>query len=148
MYEGKIKRKIMKRVWNDDEITKALKKAGQPSLREGAFDHVWFKIEDRIAERKHFWNSLIWRPWGHPVKWVMAACLCVITAGTLYHRDSVEQTELNSYLMAISNPATDITKDQGIVKMSALLIDSPYQLDVLVDEDQDDSSAEDDEFLL
>ena len=138
----------MKRVWNDDEITKALKKTGKPSHREGAFDHVWFKIEDKIAERKHFWSSIIWRPWGHPVKWVMAAtCLTLVFSAVLYREDYDDQKEMASYLTNLTASTDNVTNDRDMVKVSVLLSEPSTAVPEVSDEEPVEALSTGDIFL-
>jgi hypothetical protein len=139
----------MKNTWNDADITKALKKMGESSKPQASFDQTWFKIEERLEARKnHFWNHFIWKPWGHPVRWVMAtACLCIVYTGINYHQNSVDQTEMGSYLISVANPTANVTKDLGVAKVSVLLSENAnVASDVKVDDHLDSIAA--DEILL
>ena len=48
------------------------------------------------------------------------ACLAVAFTGFLYNRSMVDQQEMASYVMSVSNPE-NITRDMGVVKVSKLL---------------------------
>jgi hypothetical protein len=138
----------MKNTWNDQDITKALKKMAE-TKPQASFDHVWFKIEEKLEARHHHaWNNIVWKPWGHPVRWVMAAaCLCVAFTGVTYHQNVVDQTDMGSYLMSVANPTENVTKDLGVTKVSILLTDSSKPTpEVKVDDHLDAIAA--DEILL
>ncbi len=139
----------MKSSWKDENITKALKKMAKATPEDVVFDRVWFKIEDRLTvPKKHFWNHIIWRPWGHPVRWVaMAACLCFAFTGTLYHFNNVDETEMGSYLINISNPIENISQDQNVVKVSTLLSEPSTSAPDMSDEVKIDSLSSDEIFL-
>ena len=140
------KRTIMKSGWSDEDITKALKRAGKFRVDEAVFDRAWVKVEDKLTGReRRFWDNLVWRPWGHPVRWVLAACLCVVLMGVVHQQRSMEQAEIASYLMFISDPAAEALADQEIVRVSALLSE-PDSL--LAEEDADESMSEDGGLLL
>lgn len=113
----------MRHAWKEQDINKALVKMGKASPEPEVFERAWFKIEEKAASRgNHFWTSIVWRPWGHPVRWVAAmACLAVAFTGFLYNRSIVDQQEMGSYVMSVSNPTENITKDLGMVKVSKLL---------------------------
>jgi hypothetical protein len=113
----------MKKIWKKQEIEKALRQMAKAAPEDGVFDRVWYKLEDRIhARNSHFWQHVIWKPWGHPVRWVAAACLCLTLSGTFYIQNlNNENKDMAEYLMAISNPAANVTHDLGIVNVSVLL---------------------------
>lgn len=113
----------MKTIWTDEDITKALKKMAEVSNSRPSFDQSWLKIEAKLTKRKnHSWNHLVWKPWGHPIRWVMAAaCLCVVSTGIVYHQNSVDQSDMDSYLISVSNPTANVTKDLEIENVSVLL---------------------------
>jgi hypothetical protein len=139
----------MKRIWTDENITKALKKMAKAKPDETTFDRSWFKIEDRLAApKKGFWGHIVWRPWAHQVRWVaMAACLCVTLAGNYYHQVEVEKSEVASYLIHISNPIEAINRDQNVVKVSTLLSEPSSAAPDMSDEVHIDSLASDEIFL-
>ncbi len=123
MFKGEA-RKSMRRIWKDEDITKALKNMAKTSTEEAVFERAWFKIEDKLtARKKHVWDHFVWRPLGHPVRWVaLAACLCLSLTGIFYYQNSVEQTEMASYLISVSNPTANVTREQlGFVKVPVLL---------------------------
>ncbi len=139
----------MKNQWNDENITKALKAMGKVPTEHPAFDQTWFKIEERLEARKnHLWNHLVWKPWGHPVRWVMAAaCLCVASTGVVYHQNSVDQNETGAFLMSMANPTVSVAKELGVVKVSALVSEPSVAVsEAKVDDHLDSMSA--DESLL
>lgn len=134
----------MKREWQEEDITKALKNLARTEPARSAYDHAWFKIEDKIARRqKHLLPSVVWRPWGHPIRWVAAAaCLCVAFSGLLYHQDSVDQTELGGYLINVSNTPESVTSDPGLVHVSVLLSEPSSSLDMTVENHADPLAAD------
>jgi hypothetical protein len=137
----------MKNQWNDENISKILK-AGRDNSQP-AFDPTWFKIEERLEARKnHFWNNLVWKPWGHPVRWVVAAaCLCVASTGAIYHQNSVDQSETDAFLFSVANPTANVTKNLGVAKVSVLLSEtSRPATDIKVDDHFEPIAA--DEILL
>ncbi len=141
----------MKHNWKDEDISKALKKMAEGAPEEIIFDRVWFKIEDRLAApKKHFWNHIIWRPWGHPVRWVaMAACLCIGFTGAFYHIDTNDKNDMASYLMSISEAGTNVTRDLGLVNVSVLLSEpSTSTADLLTNDDDHSDVLAGDEILL
>jgi hypothetical protein len=139
---------LMKNTWNDQDLTKALKKMAE-TKPQASFDHVWFKIEEKLeARHHHVWNNFVWKPWGHPVRWVMAAaCLCVALTGVSYHQNSQDQADMASYMLSVSNPTENVAKDLGVTKVSILLSEpSSTASDVKVDDHLDSIAA--DEILL
>ncbi|HXL73485.1 MAG TPA: hypothetical protein VN963_07675 [bacterium] len=135
--------------WTEEDITSALKKMAEVSLLETPFDKTWLKIDEKLSVRKnHFWNHIIWKPWNHPIRWVMVtACLCVASTGLVYHANSVDQSDMDSYLISISNPTENIVKDLGVANVSVLLSEpSSSVLEVKVDDHLDSIAA--DEVLL
>lgn len=141
----------MNREWNEEEISRALRNSSAPRPEPVAFDRVWFKIEERLTDRQRsWWHHFVWRPWGHPIRWVMVAgCLSVVFSGALYHSNSVERVELGSYVMSLSNPTAGVVNDLGIVKETALLKGSnrAESRSDLLDEDQNDPLSGDELFL-
>jgi hypothetical protein len=139
----------MGRNWKDEDITKAIQEMAKTSAKAVSYDHVWYKIEDKLAARKNgVWNNLTWKPWGHPVRWVMAAaCLCLALTGVFYHEDNVEQSELASYVISVSDPTANVSQDSGMLRVSSLLSDpSSTDADMTVDDSLDSIAA--DEVLL
>ena len=139
----------MKRIWNEKNITKALKNLPKASAKDVVFNRVWFKIEDKLAAQNK--PLVIWRPWVHPIRWVAAAaCFCFVFTGILYHQDSVDKTELANYVMSVSDPAADVTSDWGIVKVSSLLLEPPAASikGVLTDEDNNKGTLSNDALFL
>ncbi len=138
----------MKYKWSETDITKVLKKIGEVSVSETSINQTWFKIEERLSARKnHFWNNIVWKPWSHPIRWVMAtACLCLVYTGAAYHVNSVDQSDMDSYLISISNPTENIAKDLGVANVSVLLGESSSVPEVKVDDHLDSIAA--DEVLL
>jgi hypothetical protein len=139
---------MMQRKWNEADITKVLKKMAEVSVLESSIDQTWFKIEDKLSARKNrFWNHIVWKPWSHPIRWVMAtACLCMVYTGAAYHVNSVDQSDMDSYLISISNPTENIAKDLGVANVSVLLGEPSSMPEVKVDDHLDSIAA--DEVLL
>src|SRR5579859_6287629 len=109
--------------WKEQDINKALRKMAKAPPEPEFFERVWFKLEEKITSRQQpFWGSIVWKPWGHPVRWVAAmACLTLAFTGFLYNRSIVDQQEMASYVITVSNPTENLTKDLGVVKVSKLL---------------------------
>ncbi len=138
----------MRPVWKDEDIAKALRKMGKSGPDAAVSERVWFKLEDRIlSRRKHF--SFVWRPWVHPVRWVAAAaCLCMTFTGVLYHQDSVDKNDLAAFLMTVSDPAVNVTRDPGVVHVSVLMSEPADKApDVLKDQGRIDPLGDDEIFL-
>jgi len=116
----------MTRPWEDQDITKAIKSLDEAPLEGPRAERLWLRMETRLLDRqKPFWGFTAWRPWGHPVRWVaMAACLIVGFSGIYVHQNSVDQGEMASYLLSVSNPVESVGRDPGLVRVSALLTDS------------------------
>ena len=134
----------MRHTLKEQDITKALQKMAKASPEPEVFERTWFKIEEKIASSgKHFWSEIIWRPWGHPVRWVAAmACLAVAFTGFLYNRSIVDQQEMASYVISVSSPE-NITKDLGMVKVSKLLSDPSSGMANLFEDVHIDPAPED-----
>lgn len=112
----------MKGQWNDEEIAKVLKGAPETGPQKVAFDRVWFKIEAAIEEKKKsHWHAFVWRPWNHPVRWVMAAMVCAVFLGVIQQRNSIDQADLASYVMSIADAGEDILDGDEIIQASALM---------------------------
>lgn len=128
----------MPNTWRDEQISHELKKMGQASVENALFEKVLFKIETRLENRKkHFWNSITWKPWAHPGGWMaLAACLCVSVTGAFYHQNQLDNNDLDSYLIAISNPTVNTTPDPDGIKIPILLTEElPAQsTDILLSE--------------
>jgi hypothetical protein len=142
-------RAMMRSKWNDQDIMKALKKMAEVSVLETSVDQTWFKIEEKLsARKKHFWNQIVWRPWNHPIRWVMVpACLFIAVTGAAYHSNLADQADMDSYLISISNPTENIGKDLGVVNESVLLGESSSQASEAKVDDHLDSIAADDILL-
>ena len=113
----------MPNAWKDEQISRELKKMGQASTENALFERVLFKIETRLENRKkHFWDSVTWKPWAHPGGWAaLAVCLCVSVTGALYHQNQVDNNDLDSYLITISDPTTNATPEPDGIKVPILL---------------------------
>ena len=139
----------MKREWQDEDISKALKNLSRTDPAPSVYNHAWFKIEDRVAQRRRpFLQSIVWKPWSHPIRWVAAAaCLFVAFSGLLYDGNSVDQTELGGYLINISNTPESVTSDPGLVHVSVLLSEPSSSLPDMTVENHADPLAADEIFL-
>ena len=138
----------MGQVWKDEDITKALHKSAGAGSKE-VYDRAWSRIEGKLALRSgHVGSHLTWKPWGHPVRWVaLAACLCVSVTGVFYHKNSVEQSEIASYVITVSDPTANVSQDAGLVKVSALFSEpSSNDADMKMDDNIDPIAV--DEVLL
>jgi hypothetical protein len=113
----------MKRIWKDQDITKAIKQMAKATPDEMALERAWIKLEDRINSRqKHFWQLFVWKPLSHPVRWVAAACLCLGFTGLLYNQVSITDNEdMASFMVNVSRPASNVSRDLGVVKVPTLL---------------------------
>lgn len=113
----------MKRVWNDQEITKVLRQLTKAVPERTVFDRIWFNIEERLASRKkHLWKHIIWKPFSHPASWVAAACLCLAFTGTLYRQITINNNEeMAAYMMSVSTSTSNMPRDLGMVNVSVLL---------------------------
>jgi len=135
--------------WKEQDITKALQKMAKASPGPELFERSWFKIEEKINSRgQGLFGSVVWRPWGHPVRWVAAmACLTVAFTGFIYDRTITDQQEMASYVIAVSSPNENINRDLGVVKVSKLLSDPSVSL-VDLSEDVHVDPAPEDQILL
>ena len=117
----------MRKILKDEDITKALRNMGKTPVDGMTYDRVWFKVEERLAKReKGFLKNVVWRPWGHPIRWVAAAaCLLVTFTGVLYTHGIGEERDLAAYVETVSNPTANVTKDLGIVHVSTLITEGP-----------------------
>jgi hypothetical protein len=118
----------MRSEWKDDDITKALRKTSKTTAENVVFERVWFKIEQHLSRADRGQRSLVWRPWLHPVRWVMAACLCLALATGLYYRSLMDQADLAVFMESISNPAEGVAADDEIIQASVLLTDTSTYL--------------------
>lgn len=110
--------------WTDEKITQALKAAAQDPNVLSWSDRVWDRIENRLSHRPRegFWKRA-WA-WARPYRLVLAtACFCALLAGTFTYQRSVDQVELGSYLLNVSDPRVEVPEDLGVVPTSVLLSD-------------------------
>jgi hypothetical protein len=121
-------RAMMPTTWKDGQISHELKKMGQASAENALFDRVLFRIETRLESRKkHFWNSITWKPWAHPGSWMaIAACFCVTVTGALYHLKQTENADLDTYMINLSNPTANVNQEMDGIKVPILLSDEPH----------------------
>jgi hypothetical protein len=119
----------MKSQWNDQNLEQVLRSLKESEKDTQASERVWARIETRLADRKSSWLShKVWRPMGHPIRWVVAASfLFVAFGGVLYQHQLGEQADMNAYLLNISNPTENIGKDSGYVKVSSIISEAPSQ---------------------
>src|ERR1700677_887622 len=118
----------MANTWKDEQISHELKKMGQGSTENAVFERAMFRIETCLENRKkHFWNSITWRPWAHPGAWVaFAACLCLTVTGAFYHQNQADNADFDSYMITISNPTANVTHEtDGIVEPILLSEETP-----------------------
>lgn len=131
----------MENQWNDDQLTRLIRGARKSEAPPVSFDHVWSRIESAIEEKdKHKWHPIVWRPWNHPVRWVMAALVCAVFLGAFQQRDSADQLDLAAYLMSTDKPADEILAGDEIIQASALISapSSSAGAGSLFDDDDDD----------
>jgi hypothetical protein len=115
----------MRSIWNDEDISKALRKMSKAPTESVAFERVWFKIEQHLSSAgKVRGHSFVWRPWLHPVRWVMAACFCLALVAGLHYRSLMDQADLAIFIESISNPAEAVTADEEIIQASVLLTET------------------------
>jgi hypothetical protein len=141
----------MKQNLKKQDIEKALRQMAKAAPEEAVFDRVWYKLEDRInSKSEHFWHHLIWKPWGHPVRWVAAACLCLGLTGVLYNVNSnANDKDAASFIMSVSNPTANVTHDLGMVNVSVLLSGpSTNGVELLKTDDEHSDILAGDEILL
>lgn len=141
----------MKRTKKERDIIKVLRQMADMAPGAGVFERIWYKIEERAASRANAGRHIVWRPWGHPVRWVAAACLCLALTGTLYHAVSADDNQaLAEYLLSISNPTAGVEHDLGVLKLPVLLTDpSTSASNLLKDADDEHSNVlAGDEILL
>lgn len=141
----------MKRLWKTQDIEKALRQMAKANPPEGSFDRVWYKLEDRLGSRKvHSWRHIIWKPWGHPVRWVAVACLCLGLTGVFYNGVSnSNDRDAASFIMSVSNPTANVTHDLGMVNVSVLLSGpSTNRVEVLKADDEHSDILSGDEIFL
>ena len=100
------------------------------------------------ARKTHGWNHWVWKPWSHPVRWVLVtACLCVTSAGVVYHQNSVDQSETAAYMLSVANPVANVSKELGVVKVSVLLSEPTSTVPEVKVDDHLDSIAADEALL-
>jgi|GEM_PF-1234956 len=143
----------MKNEWNDQDLERVLRNLGKTERDSLASDRVWARIETHLSERKSVWfGHKVWRPMGHPIRWVVAASfLFVGFGGVFYHNRIADQADLNAYLLNISNPAANIAKDPNYVRVSSIVSEAPNQegAGVLIgDEDHPVVQSSGDDLLL
>jgi hypothetical protein len=117
----------MKNEWKEQDLDKVIKTLKNGAQDSYAYDRVWTRIENRLSERaKNRWGHQVWRPLGHPIRWVLAACFLFIAFGGVFYQHQLgDQADLNAYLLNISNPTDNIIKDPGYVKVSSVLSEVP-----------------------
>jgi hypothetical protein len=113
----------MKRSSKERDILKILTETAGAAPEDAVFDRVWNRLEDRLASRAGYvGRRLAWRPWAHPVRWVMAACLCLALTGIFYRQASINDSqEVAEYLLSISNPMASDGHDPVEVDVPVLL---------------------------
>ncbi len=113
----------MRNPLDEKHINRLLRNGRLVTADNGDFEKVWFKIEDRLNDRKkHFWNTWAWKPQAHPGSWAaMAACLCVILTGFQYQLQQADNRDLDSYLISISEPTTNLTREPDGINVTSLL---------------------------
>ncbi len=119
----------MKIEWKDQDLERILKNLNETEKVSQVSDRVWARIESCLSERESSWlNHKVWRPLGHPIRWVMAASFLFLALGAaVYQNQFKEQMDLNAYLLNISNPAENIAKDSGEVRISSIISETPSQ---------------------
>ncbi len=141
----------MKKIWKKQDVEKILRQMAKTTPEETVFDRVWYKLEDSINSKKeHFWQHVIWKPWGHPVRWVAVACLCMGLTGVVYNGISTaNDKDVASFIMSVSNPTENVTHDLGTVNVSVLLSGpSTNGVELLKTDDEHSNILSGDEILL
>ena len=131
----------------EQEIDRELRKLGGEEPHPAVFERSWMRIEERLSDRgaKFRW---VWRPWGHPVRWVaVALCLCVVIVGYLYQGNAEDNNEIVSHLMNVSNPMASVSRDENLIKVPTLLTDSPSLTPEMTDDVKVGDLAADEIFL-
>ena len=139
--------------WKDQDLERVLRNLNKTEKDSQVSDRVWARIETRLAERTSSWlGHKVWRPMGHPIRWVVAACfLFVAFGGVLYVNRGGDQADMNAYLLNISNPTENIAKDPGYVKVSSIISEAPNQegAGILIgDEEHSGVQPNEDDLLL
>ena len=133
----------MKNLLEEEHLNRLLRNGSLATAENADFEKVWLRIEGRLTSRKkYFWNSLVWNPRAHPGSWAaMVACLCVLLTGFQYQRTQADNRDLASYLISISNPTANITREPDGINVTALLDEpSAAATDVLLsDEDRSEN---------
>ncbi len=142
----------MKTQWEDKDISRVLKGLAEADPEGAWADRAWTRIENHLIEAKnHQPIHRVWRPWGHPIRWVAAAGFLFMAFTGVYYqsnqREARENTELASYLVGGLNPMENITRDQNDIKVSALLSEPSSASPVYSDEFHSESLAGDEIFL-
>ncbi|HVZ81270.1 MAG TPA: hypothetical protein VHE12_10830 [bacterium] len=129
----------------ENQIEREIRKMGKIQSHPAVFERAWTRIEERLAEPKTHW---VWRPWGHPVRWVaMAACLFLALSAYFYQGNMDDNSEIATHLINVSNPMGAMVRDQNLIKVSTLLSDSSPLTPAMTDEVQVDELASDAIFL-
>jgi hypothetical protein len=139
--------------WKDQDLEQVLKNLNETEKVSQASNRVWARIESRLSERETPWlNHKVWRPLGHPIRWVMAASFLLAAIGVaLYQNQFMEQADLNAYLLNISNPTENIAKDSGEVRVSSIISETPNQEGAVIligDEERPAIQTSEDDLLL
>jgi hypothetical protein len=143
----------MKNEWNEQDLERVLRNLKESDKDSRASERVWARIETHLSERGSSWlGHRVWRPMGHSIYWAMAASfLFVVFGGVFYHNQLVDQAELNAYLLNISNPAENISKDPVCVRVSSIISEAPNQEEagiLIGDEDHPGVQPSGDDLLL
>ncbi len=139
--------------WKDQDLDRVLRNLNKTDKDSQVSDRVWARIESHLAERTSSWlGHTVWRPLGHPIRWVVAASfLFVAFGGVFYQHQLGEQADLNAYLLNISNPTDNLSKDPGYVKVSSVISESPSQAGagiLIGDEEHSGAQANEADLLL
>jgi hypothetical protein len=115
--------------WKEQDLDRALRALSNGAKDHYTYDRVWARIESSLSERaENQRGHQVWRPLGHPIRWVLAASfLFVAFGGVLYQNHLGDQADLNAYLLNISNPTENIARDPGYVKVSSVISEVPSQ---------------------
>ena len=139
----------MEKPLNEDKITQALRDLGKTPVDPAVYDRAWFKVEEKIfARQKPLLGHLVWRPWGHPIRWAAAAALMfVVYSGVLYDNYQT-QDNLGDFVETVSQPTANLAKDPGIVHVSSLMSDGPSGFREMLFSDEDNDSLSNDDLSL
>ena len=127
-------------------LTETFRKMGRAPVDPQVFNRAWFKVEERIAARQRpLLGHLVWKPWGHPIRWAAAAVLLFAAYSGALYNNLQEQDNLGEYVETISNPIDNLTKDTGIVHLSPLISEAPAPFrELLLSDENADNLANDD----